>query len=69
VASIEVGLFLPSASRRCYLAGAHQVTDILLKKFVVVIELVMLFPYSLYAVEDGKERFLQSLSMSTVRGG
>lgn len=61
--SIEAGLFLAPAPRRCDLAGAHQVTNVFLKKFVVVVELVVLLPHSLDAVEDGEERFLQSLGM------
>lgn len=61
--SIEAGLFLASAPRRCDLAGAHQVTNVFLKELVVVVELVVLLPHSLNAVEDGEERLLQSLSM------
>lgn len=61
--SIETGLLLASAPRRCDLAGAHQVTNVFLKKLVVVVELVVLLPHSLDAVEDGEERLLQSLGM------
>lgn len=65
--SIEAGLFLASAPRRCDLAGAHQVTNVFLKKLVVVVEFVVLLPHSLDAVEDGEERLLQSLGMPKCR--
>lgn len=64
---MKAGLFLSSASRRCNLARAHQVTNVLLKKFVVVVELVVLFSYRFDAVEDCEEGFLQSLGMPNPR--
>ena len=46
-------LFLWPATRRCDLAGSHQVANVLLQKFVVVVQFVMLFSDRLNTVEDG----------------
>lgn len=59
----KAALLLASAPRCRNLAGAHQVTNVFLEELVVVVELVVLFPHSLDAVEDGEERLLQKLGM------
>jgi hypothetical protein len=46
------------AARRCDLASAHQVANVLLQELVVVIELVMFFANGFDAVEDCEERVL-----------
>ena len=55
--------FLAAAARRGDLAGAHQVTDVLLEKLVVVVEFVVLVFDGLDAMEDGEQRVLQRLGV------
>ncbi len=62
--SVEAGLFLASAPRRCDLAGAHQVTNVFLKKLVVVVELVVFLLDRFYPAEDGQQGVLELLGVS-----
>src|SRR3569833_1314258 len=57
-------LFLVPTARRCNLAGAHEVSDVLLKELVMVVELVVFFLDGFDAVEDGEQRVLQGFGMS-----
>lgn len=51
-------LFLALGTCSGDLASGHEITDVLLKELVVVVELVVLLSYGLDAVEDGEEGFL-----------
>jgi hypothetical protein len=64
VAKARAHLFLAATARCGDFRRAHEVANVLLQKFVVVVELVVLFTYCLNAVEDGDERVLQSFCMS-----
>lgn len=46
------------------LARGHQVADVLLEKFVVVVKLVVFFANGLDSIEDGEERLLQSFCVA-----
>lgn len=61
--SLPDSLLAPAAGRGD-LGGAHEVTNVLLQKLVVVVELVVLLADGLDAVEDGDEGLLQRLCMS-----
>lgn len=58
VSCLEVGSLLALATRRCDLASAHQVANVLLQKLVIVIKLVMFFTNGFDAVEDCEKRVL-----------
>ena len=60
----ETKLLLNSAAGRRYLAGTHEVTNVLLQKLVVTVKLVVLLADGLYAVEDVDERVLKGLGVS-----
>jgi hypothetical protein len=63
--SLQRYLSLLSLATRCgNLAGAHQVTNILLQELVVVVELVVLFLDRFDAMEDCDEGVLQSFGVS-----
>jgi hypothetical protein len=57
-------LFLATGSRSRDFAGAHQVANVFLQEFVVVVQLVVLFPDGFKSVEEGNERILESLCVS-----
>lgn len=61
-----IRLFLRSRIGRSNLAGAHQVTNVLLEELIVAVQLVVLLSDGFDALEDGKERVLKRLCLSVV---
>jgi len=53
----------PAAAGRGDFAGAHQVPDVLLQEFIVIVEFVMLLLDRLDAVEYHQQRVLQGLGL------
>jgi hypothetical protein len=60
-------LFLAPTAGCRNLAGRHQVTNILLKELVVIIELIVLTSHRLDAAKYGCKRFLKGLGVPLLK--
>jgi hypothetical protein len=57
-------LLPPARARRRDLGRRHQIADVLLQELIVAIQLIMLLPDGLDAIEDLEEGLVEALCVS-----
>lgn len=59
-----LSLLSPARARRGDLGRRHQIADVLLQELIVAIQLIMLLPHGLDAIEDLEEGLMEALRVS-----